>query len=978
MPHHLRIRSSIRSSIHSNILMRFVLTLFVIGAVNICAADDAAQHTVVIKWKASSSTLDTWQRAGRTGPLSVLAPLLGAHTSAPYISDAVLASVAKALATHNTQTVPGTTPQWLGLSRIAVIWYESTIPSRKAASILSVLPDIEYVEILPIRSVGFVPNDPRSPEQYHLALTKAMDAWDVLPDTGTVVVGIVDTGVDTTHEDLQGQIWRNVGEVGTDNNGNDKRTNAVDDDGNGFVDDWFGWDFVGTGGSTGDNSPIPGNAHGTHVGGIVGAVVDNAIGVAGVARRVTIMPVKVGNDDPFGRTVARTSEGILYAASNGARVINCSFGSSSQSFADIDVINTTHELGALIVAAAGNESVEQAYYPAAFPTVVSVAATNALDKLAFFSNRHSTVDVCAPGQSILSTVPGNEYDSFDGTSMSSPVVAAIAAMLRLMRPELPPDDVHAILRATADDIDSLNPFAIGRIGMGRVNALRALTATNIRHAIVTEAAFTDENSDSVFESGERLHLHLTLKNLLSPVANARIVVNAAPSNVSFTLLTPEVTVGPLSKSEVRVVPEDIVIQLSADAPLDAHLAVLVSIMDGDTVVGKQLVTATVNPSYRTIAENDISVTINSIGNIAFNDYPNNAQGIGLRYKNSPNLIYEGALLIGKEPTYLPNVARGANTSVKDTNFHASEIIEVRRDSVLSGLRAVSRFDDRYDAFAAGVSVVQTVYQSNDDSVRNTILLVFDITNRGDTAIPALWTAQFHDWDIGPAGADNGCAWDPERGIALIENVKLSDMPRVGVSMISPLTVNMFAIDNDGDIDCPSIYDNFIRAEKWLMMSSGIARTNSNVEDISLMLGGGPFALAVGETKQVCYVIAAGASYEEISRGIAAGARRAIGMGLNAKVFVPLPSTDRVIALEAGVVVTAGPHSVRYSVRTKTPVLIDVVDLLGNTVSTIAEDFNVVAGEHRADLTIQQVATGVYFVRLQTAGGVSFLPIQIIH
>jgi len=391
-----------------------------------------------------------------------------------------------------------------------------------------------------------------------------------------------------------------------------------------------------------------------------------------------------------------------------------------------------------------------------------------------------------------------------------------------------------------------------------------------------------------------------------------------------------------------------------------------------------LVTATVNPSYRTIAENDVSVTVNSIGNIAFNDYPNNAQGVGFRYKNGPNLLYEGAILVGKEPRYLPNVARGANTSVKDTNFHASQIIEVRRDSVPSGLRTISRFDDRYDDFAAGVSVVQTVYQSGDDSVRNTILMVFDITNRGDTSIPALWTAQFHDWDIGPAGANNGCAWDPERGIALIENVDLSDMPRIGVSMISPLTLNVFAIDNDGDIDCPSIYDNFIRAEKWQMMSSGIGRTNTNIEDVSLMIGAGPFSLAVGETKQVCYVIAAGASYEELSRSISAGTRRAIGMGLNAATFVPLPSGDRIISVEAGTVIRAGAHTVRYSVRVKTPILLDVVGLLGNTVSTIAEDLNVAAGDHEIDLIIQPVAAGVYFVRLQTIDGISFLPIQVIH
>lgn len=962
-----------------NMTFRFLLALFTVAAVNVYASNDVVEQTVVVKLKSNSTSLQEWKQAGRSGVIDQFVRVLGTHASSPYISDAVLATVNAAYAKRAKFLAPGTQPRWTGLSQICIIHYTTDLSPAIASEKLKTLPDVEYAEPLPIRTIDFVPNDPRSPEQYHLVLTKAMQAWDLIPDTGFVVVGIIDTGIDTTHVDLQGQIWRNPGEVGLGEDGADKRHNGVDDDHNGFVDDWFGWDFVSAESSDGDNSPLPGNPHGTHVGGIVAAIVDNEIGVAGVGRGIKLMPVKVGNDDPFGRTVARTSEGILYAASNGASVINCSFGSASQSFADIEVINTAHELGTLIVAAAGNEAVEQAYYPAAFPTVVSVAATNALDKLAFFSNRHSTVDICAPGQSILSTVPGNEYDAYDGTSMASPVVAAIAAMLRLVRPELLPDEVRAMLRATADDIDTLNLNVIGRIGMGRVNALRALTTTNPKHVDVIDASFTDEVRDSVFISGERLDLHLTLKNWLAPITNARIVISAAPSNVSFSVLTPEVSVGPLAKNEIKASDGDIQLRLSNEAPLDARLAVLVSIFDGDSIVGKQLVTATVNPSYRTIAENDITVSVNSVGNIAYNDYPNNSQGVGFRYRGGPNLLYEGALMIGKEPTYLPNVARGANSSIKDTNFHASEIIQVRNDSVVTGIRTVSRFDDQYDKQAAGVRVKQTIYQSNDDSVRNTILMVVDVTNRGDTAIPALWLAQFHDWDIGPAGADNGCAFDGQRGIALIENVELHDMPRVGVSMISPLVLNVYCIDNDGGngLAPPSIYDNFIRAEKWRTMSSGIARTNSNITDISLVIGAGPFSLGVGETQQVCFVLAAGTSYEEIARGVSATTHRAMEMGLNAAPFVPLPSSDRIILIESGPVVKVGTHAVHFSVRSKTPIMLDVVDLLGSRVSNLVEDLNVSTGTHSMPVTIQPVATGAYFVRLQTIDGTTYLPIQVI-
>lgn len=182
-----------------------------------------------------------------------------------------------------------------GLERIFILEYSSGINPIILSRKLSSLPMIEYAEPQYIRKIASLPNDSLLLEQYMLPLVGVIDSWEITEriEGDTVVVAIVDTGVDYTHEDLLGTLYINPGEDGLDENGNDKRTNGIDDDGNGFVDDWRGWDFGSNTDDSGfDNDPMPGNAHGTHVAGIVAAVRNNEIGIAGIYDRVKIMPVK--------------------------------------------------------------------------------------------------------------------------------------------------------------------------------------------------------------------------------------------------------------------------------------------------------------------------------------------------------------------------------------------------------------------------------------------------------------------------------------------------------------------------------------------------------------------------------------------------------------------------------------------------------------------------------------------------------------
>jgi subtilisin family serine protease len=285
----------------------------------------------------------------------------------------------------------------------------------------------------------------------------AVEAWDIEQGDPGVIIAIIDTGVDYTHEDLADNIWHNPGEI---------PDNGSDDDGNGHIDDDIGWDFV-----TEDNDPMDQDEHGTHVAGIAGAVTNNGIGMAGVCWNCKIMPVRAGdryflNDD--------SAQAIIYAAENGAKVLNLSWGGGPQSLLIADAIAFAADKGALICAAAGNDGKPDLFYPAATENsaVMAIGATDHSDERASFSNYGSWVDVSAPGVSIYSTYLGDGYVSFSGTSMASPVAAGVAALLFSRFDGISPVEVKTAMMSTVDVIAGLDGV---NSTSGRINAYTALT-----------------------------------------------------------------------------------------------------------------------------------------------------------------------------------------------------------------------------------------------------------------------------------------------------------------------------------------------------------------------------------------------------------------------------------------------------------------------------------------------------------------------
>ncbi len=296
---------------------------------------------------------------------------------------------------------------------------------KEALEIYQDDPDIEYAEPNYVRRASLAPNDPDFGKLWGLQRVGAPEAWDTQTGSSTVVVAVLDTGVGWDHQDLSANIWNN----------DDEAENGADSDGNGYIDDIRGWDFVKM--PDGDNDPDDDNDpsyHGTHVSGTLGADGDNGIGITGVNWSVSIMPLKIldANGDGF---VSHEIEAINYAVANGANIINASFSGGTYSQSERDAIHSARAAGVLFVAASGNDGTDNGdvpVYPASYEldNIIAVAATDDKDVLASFSNYGAmSVDVTAPGVWIYSTKGGDSYQYLSGTSMATPHVTGLAALI---------------------------------------------------------------------------------------------------------------------------------------------------------------------------------------------------------------------------------------------------------------------------------------------------------------------------------------------------------------------------------------------------------------------------------------------------------------------------------------------------------------------------------------------------------------------
>ena len=377
-----------------------------------------------------------------------------------------------------------------GLDRLYVVEISSEKDLMNILEKLNNDPRVEYAEPDYVVSMDAFPNDPDLSLLYGFHNTgqtggiinadiNAPEAWDIQKGSEKVIIAVIDTGVDYNHPDLAKNMWINLGEIPGD---------GLDNDGNGYVDDVYGYDFYNN-----DGDPMDDHNHGSHCAGTIGGVGNNGKGVVGVNWNVSIMSVKFLSKYGSGSTTGAIAS-IGYAMDNGADIMSNSWGSTYYSLSLKNAIIAADDAGILFVAAAGNSGSNNdvnPHYPSSYDVsnVVAVAATDHNDNKAYFScYGPNSVDLGAPGVSIYSTFKNGGYGYYSGTSMATPHVAGVAGLIKAQYPDFGSDEIKARLMSGVDVIPSMDGITVSG---GRLNAWNSLDNDNTSPSSITNLAITD-------------------------------------------------------------------------------------------------------------------------------------------------------------------------------------------------------------------------------------------------------------------------------------------------------------------------------------------------------------------------------------------------------------------------------------------------------------------------------------------------------
>ena len=427
------------------------------------------------------------------------------------------------------------TPAMETLRRVYRVHYNVDKTPEHVALGVESLPGVLYAEPVYIsESVGMpdeseptLPDDEYFPYQSQLPHMRLPEAWDVVKgEASDVVIAVVDNGTDWHHPDLIDNVWTNADEVADD---------GIDNDGNGYIDDVHGWRFF-------DGNPDPtgppenaGEGHGTAVAGVAAAVTNNGLGIAGSSWNAKFMPinVKCKKSELF----CHTYDGILYAATNGADIINTSLGGSGYSRINHLVIKAAYEEGALVVASAGNDRADvdlEPHYPSSHSETLSVGGTRKNSDRNVW-NYGLSVNVFAPSEGIDSTEPDGGYGRRRGTSFSTPLTAGVAALVKTAFPDYTPGQIREQIRLTAVPIDEANTRRRGKMGRGKVDAYRAVTEAPLPGVRVAEWSMRNQDGSSDVGVGDDVTLSVTFENFHGAASSVSVEMLTDESNLDFTV-----------------------------------------------------------------------------------------------------------------------------------------------------------------------------------------------------------------------------------------------------------------------------------------------------------------------------------------------------------------------------------------------------------------------------------------------------------
>jgi PKD repeat protein len=710
---------------------------------------------------------------------------------------------------------------------------------------------VEYVEPLYENELLYVPNDPQadpeSGQQTYLSVIKAYEAWNIEKCDTSMVVAIVDTGVKMDHEDLQNIAFNYADPI-----------NGIDDDGDGYIDNFHGWDLADA-----DNDPsADGHPHGSPVTGMSTAAINNGIGMAGIGFNARYLPVKIAQTSS--QRLTKGYEGVKYAADHGAKVINLSWGrAGGYSHYNQDIINyAVLEKDAVVVAAAGNTDEELNFYPASFEYVLSVGASDIDDNKASWATYSYYIDLMAPGDQVFTTKNDGGYEITTGSSFSSPMVAGAAALVRSRFPALDAIQVMEQLRVTSDDIYELgqNMNYEGRLGKGRLNIQRALSDILAPSVRLSDYQCQSNHGDLIFP-GDTVQVELAFTNYLRQAENLTISVTTNGGNEDFQ--SDNIYISSLPTSETYVNEEQpITFIVGEDAQPGERLFFRIDFL-GNFYEDFQYFGIPLTPDYFDISDGNITATIASDGDIGYND-TDFLQGNGLTFGGQGIATNAGLIISQDKEHVIDNVINNFNEFTRDHDFDAEQAARLYDNSMADyDARSVFVPHDTIPALLP-IRVEQKVLSWNNSTENGYLIFEYRIINTGDSTITGLNAGLFADWDLGEHMANAGAA---DEGLKLSYVFDKSDNRQyAGMALLTDQQLAHYAIDlldlNGNEADFDTIFTDAIKHE---LLSGNAVKSQSGTEgngnDVAQIVGARGFDLQAKETTKVTIAMLASTSLD---------------------------------------------------------------------------------------------------------------------
>ncbi|UII29813.1 S8 family serine peptidase [Fulvivirga ulvae] len=738
--------------------------------------------------------------------------------------------------------------------------YRITIePGQKVIDVINDLlkyDEVIYAEPYFNHRPLLIPNDPEAKpgigRQTYLSVINAYDAWTIEQGDTTVVIAVLDTGTELNHEDIKDNISYNYQDP----------INGVDDDGDGLVDNFQGWDIANN-----DNIPESDtDEHGLLVSGLSSATTNNETGIAGTGYKSRLMPIKIFLSG-FG-SFSKGYEAIALAADLGCQVINLSWGSpNSYSQFGQDIINyAVLEKNAAIVAAAGNTNDFLDFYPASYDNVISVGATTIFDEKPAWSTYSHNIDIVAPGQNVYSSRKGNSYGFSLGTSLSSPLVAGTLALLRARFPDLTAQQIMERVRVTADNIydkPANQPFT-GQMGKGRLNMLNALT-DNLSPSVRITGFDYNNGSGSYAFYGDTLTITTELTNYLSKTTASATATLSSPSPY-VTILDGEFKLGTIQTLGTKTnTGSPFMVLLHNNLPPEQDIYFRVDFNDG-AYTDFQYFKIKSSPDYITLNSGNLGITVGSNGNLGYNK-DGKLNGVGITFKGTKILENIGVINALSPTTVADNAPVFLAVHERSKDFTAYKNIKFYNNSVAD-------FDARntflHESDNLDIIVEQKTLSWETPAEDNFKILEYRITNTGTSPLSDLHTAIFADWNLNSKDF-NKADWDAAHNLGYVRD-PASDTLYAGLALLSNQDPIYFAINNknfNGNI--ADISTSITDSKKYSLVSQGIGHTSAGVvnngNDVSHVLGGTITSLDINKSEKVAIAVVAGNSLSDLQNSV---------------------------------------------------------------------------------------------------------------